>query len=173
MALILGLGLVLTPTASAHTELVSASPADGSTVPRSPSRVVLTFDEAVSDVGDAIVVTAPSGARVDDGPTQVQGARVSVGLQRLTEVGGYTVAFRVVSDDGHPVTDTLTFTFQPASAGSSTTATATPTPTLATSPAADGASGGASSGATPWIAVAVTAVIIVVVAWLLLRRRRA
>jgi hypothetical protein len=134
--------------------------------------VVLTFDEAVSDVGDAIVVTAPSGARVDDGPTQVQGARVSVGLRRLTEVGGYTVAFRVVSDDGHPVTDTLTFTYQPASAGASTTATATPTPTLATSPAAGEAPGG-SSGATPWIAVAVAAVIIVVVAWLLLRRRRA
>jgi copper resistance protein C len=173
VAVVLALGVLLAPNAWAHTELVSATPADGSTVTTAPHRVVLTFDEAVGEVGDAIVVTAPGGGRVDDGPTQVDGARVSVGLERLTEAGEYTVAFRVVSDDGHPVTDTLTFTYQPPTGGTTTT---TPGTSGASSPATTTAAGDAGTGsgdATPWIVIAVVAVIIVVVTWVLVRRRRA
>ena len=163
--LLVAAGLGLAPAASAHSELVSASPADGSTVSTPPKHVVLTFNEDVGTVGDAIIVTSPSGARVDTGATKVDGAKVSVALKPVTEPGTYTVAYRVVSDDGHPVTAQLTFSFQ---SPSTTTAPAS-------SVASPGASDPSSSGgnATPWIVVAALAVIVVVAAWLLMRRRRA
>jgi methionine-rich copper-binding protein CopC len=168
VALVVGIGLLLAPSAFAHTELVSSSPADGATLTRAPSRVVLTFDEAVSTVGAAIVVTAPDGTRVDSGPTAVDGATVRVALDPLSDAGRYTVAYRVVADDGHPETATLTFTYQD---GAEATATPTPTAVSASPAAADPSSAGGS--ATAWIVGAVALVVIVTVAWLSMRRRGA
>jgi methionine-rich copper-binding protein CopC len=118
------------------------TPSNGSTVSSAPSQVVLTFDEAVEPVGDAVVVTAPSGAKVGSGAPVVDGAVVTQQLVPLTEQGRYTVVYRVVSDDGHPVTGSLGFTLAatgvstagPASTGASSPA---PQPQTSSSGAAD------------------------------------
>jgi copper resistance protein C len=97
--------------ASAHENLVRAVPGDGSTVTSAPARVQLVFDEKVGMPAD-IVVTGPTGERVEQGPVQVldntAGVRVDV-----RAAGRYTVAFRVVSADGHPVTGQTGFRFAP------------------------------------------------------------
>ena len=121
MAVVVGAPGLAAP-AAAHTALVGMTPSNGSTLTTAPTQVVLTFTEAVEQVGDAVVVTAPSGARVGSGAPVVDGSLVTQQLVALTEAGRYTVAFRVVSDDGHPVTGSLAFTLATAS---STTATAT------------------------------------------------
>jgi copper resistance protein C len=131
--------LVLLPAAPAwaHAQLVKMSPADGSTVQVAPTRIVLTFDENIQRIGDAVVVTGPDGSRVEAGAPTVLGATATEGLRPLVYRGRYTVTYRVVSDDGHPVTAALQFTL---AAGRQL---ATPTPSF---PAATISAGTVSAG---------------------------
>ena len=103
-------GLVATP-ASAHAHLVRAVPADGATVVTAPARVRLVFDENVRTPA-ALVVTGPSGMRVDRGRAQVLDNTASIRVDVMTP-GRYSVAFRVVSADGHPVSARTDFRYTP------------------------------------------------------------
>ncbi len=101
--------LVVAAPAWAHSQLVSMSPADGSTVAVAPTRVVLTFDENIQDIGDAVVVTGPDGTRMDDGAPLILDAEATEQLHPLVYRGHYSVSYRIVSADGHPVSRTLGF----------------------------------------------------------------
>jgi hypothetical protein len=71
----------------------------------------LVFDENVR-TSAALVVTGPSGTRVEQGRVQVLDNTASVRVH-LMAAGRYTVAFRVVSADGHPVSAQTSFRFEP------------------------------------------------------------
>jgi copper resistance protein C len=103
--------------ASAHATLESTSPRAGAVVQSPLTAVRLTFDEAVGTPA-FIAVTGPQG-RVDTGQTRVDDAVVSVGLKDSLPTGRYTVAFRVVSDDGHPVESSFAFQVKAAAGASS------------------------------------------------------
>jgi len=111
VAALLGLALLLgTGAAAAHSYLVSADPADGTTVASGPPRVTLTFNEPLQSSFDSLSVVGPDGNRWSTGDTQVNGSRVSVALTELGPAGKYTIAYRVLSADSHPVTGTTSFT---------------------------------------------------------------
>ncbi len=99
--------VAVAPGASAHTVLRSASPAAGATVQGPVGSVVLTFGEPVAAPA-FVAVTGPAG-RADSGPARVRGAVVTVPLRADAPAGRYTVAYRVVSEDGHPVEASHTF----------------------------------------------------------------
>lgn len=102
--------------AQAHDYLVSSSPAAGSTVTTAPDRVTLTFNEAVLDTGngsDVLTVTGPNGKHFETACPVVRNDDVSAAV-RLGPPGTYTVGWRLVSGDGHPVADTITFRYAPA-----------------------------------------------------------
>ncbi|PSK98571.1 hypothetical protein CLV63_105245 [Murinocardiopsis flavida] len=98
------------PGALAHNTLISSSPEDGKSVGTAPDEIVLTFNDDVMEGGNGIVVTAPGGTQVQDGEAAIDGPEASVGLESLTEAGEYTVDYRIISADGHPLKDKLTFT---------------------------------------------------------------
>jgi methionine-rich copper-binding protein CopC len=127
--------------ASAHAALLSMSPAAGSTVTKAPARVVLTFNEAISTSFATVTVTGQDGSSVSSGRPLVSGTTVT---QKLTDVGSgrYTVAFRVVSEDGHPVSDKATFTVRLPAVSTTTT-----TPSTTTSVAAQSATPSTTSSA--------------------------
>jgi copper resistance protein C len=107
-----GAAILLGPAAGqaqAHAALISSSPGEGATLDKAPSRVVLVFDEDVLEKFADIVVTAPDGAGISTGDAAVTAKRV-VTTGRPTAAGDYTVAWRVVSDDGHPVDGQFTYT---------------------------------------------------------------
>jgi methionine-rich copper-binding protein CopC len=100
--------LVGSSPADAHASLVSTSPKDGSRIATAPPSVELRFSE---DVGEAFVaVTAPDGTKVKTSHAHISGPRVAADLAASDQRGPYTVAYRVVSADGHPVSDTFRFT---------------------------------------------------------------
>jgi copper transport protein len=104
--------------ASAHAQLKSTTPDQSSVLPASPGRVVLHFDEAVESDFGSIRVYGPDGRRADDGGTHHppgQPAAVEVGLPSQLADGTYTVVWRVVSDDSHPVQGTFSFSVGAAS----------------------------------------------------------
>jgi methionine-rich copper-binding protein CopC len=110
----LALAVATAAPASGHTSLVRTVPEDGAVVRTAPTRVQLEFDEPVSSPA-TVVVTGPSG-RVDHRRAVVSGHTVTAEVdvtKRSVDVGRYTVAFRVVSTDGHPVAGESTFEYLP------------------------------------------------------------
>lgn len=96
------------PPASAHAALISSDPSDGTTLDALPDAVTFTFDSAVEDPA-FVAITGPDGTSVTRGDPAVLDTTVSQSLAASTAEGTYTMAFRVTSLDGHPVSGTLTF----------------------------------------------------------------
>lgn len=126
--LLVGSALLLATPASAHTSIVSFSPDANEVLSSAPTQVTIETTEEVRDMGSAITVTSPSGQRVDDGSTEIQGTTALVGLVTLTEVGEYTVNYRLLAQDGHPIEDSYVFTLTEVSPTPSPSETPTQTP---------------------------------------------
>lgn len=92
----------------AHATLVSISPADGATLDREPSRVLLTFDDTIATGLTKIVLTR-DGQPVPLGQPTVDRTQVVAEITGPSGPGAYRVAWQVVSDDGHPVSGESTF----------------------------------------------------------------
>jgi len=95
-------------SASAHASLVSSNPEDGSRIATAPPSIELTFSEDV-DSGD-IAVLAPDGTRVTTSKPRISGVEMTADLDPSDQRGRFTVAYRVVTPDGHPVAGQFTFT---------------------------------------------------------------
>lgn len=161
LGMVSGLLLVGIAPADAHNILIRTSPVDGTTVARLPDVIVLTFNEPGQADGTVVAVTGPSG-NVSSGSAMLINSDVRQAVGAGSPPGLYTVDWRVVSADGHPVTGAFTFT---ATKGTSGTATPRPSDTPAT-PAAS-----ASSGATGWAVGGGIAVFAIGIGAILLYRR--
>jgi copper resistance protein C len=150
--------------ASAHTRLEGSDPADKSSVDSAPASVSLTFNEDISAEFATMSVVGPDGTNYATGQVSAAGGQVSTAVSPLGPAGAYEIGYRVVSDDGHPVTGSVAFTLT--RPGTPTpTAAAAPTPAAPAAPPAAGpdaaAAGNAVDGGTPvwpWIAAAVALV---------------
>ncbi|WP_309096838.1 copper resistance protein CopC [Streptomyces sp.] len=98
--------------ASAHSALRGTDPEDGSVVPRAPRHITLTFTESVGLLDGSFRVFGPDQRRVPTGEAAHADGRSDTARVRLTgklAQGTYTVAWRVVSADSHPVSGAFTF----------------------------------------------------------------
>jgi len=94
------ISLACSGAALAHAALHHASPEAGSTVSESPHEVTLMFTDSLEAAFSSADVTDSSGARVDDGKSQVNGNMIRIGLKTLSP-GSYRVHWRAVSVDTH------------------------------------------------------------------------
>jgi methionine-rich copper-binding protein CopC len=150
LALLLGAGPAFT-----HTRLQSSDPADGASLAAAPERVSLTFTGAVQPGFGTLTVIGPDGGAFQTGAVSVDGGTVSIALLPLGPAGRYEVGYRVVSDDGHPVSGSVAFTLTTAGSGvapAAPTGTAAPAPgdAPAVAPVEDG-----GAPVWPWIVGAV------------------
>ncbi len=99
--------------AAAHAVLISTDPGQGAVVATLPATVSLTFGEPVVAAADGVRVFGPDGAEVDNRHTVALGrsSTVGVGLAGGSDQrqGTYTVSWRVISADSHPVAGAFTF----------------------------------------------------------------
>lgn len=168
--------------AFAHSALVSADPADGSTVRTAPSAVTLTFNEDIKGQFSKVIVTDPDGRQVAEAAT-VAGPVVSAKLPSGLVDGRYRVVYSVVSADTHRIAGELHFTLAasgPAGTSTSGTASTSSTPattsTSGTTSTSSAASTNASStpsdpagpasaqrtgGTSPWLWIGLAAVLAV------------
>jgi methionine-rich copper-binding protein CopC len=99
--------LVLVPSSAvAHSSAVETNPEDGATLERLPAEASVTFDEAPKTAD--VVLARPDG-KVDTLKTQVAGSTIKAQLPADGPRGVYTLSYRVVSADGHPVSGSITF----------------------------------------------------------------
>ncbi|MFI6407914.1 copper resistance CopC/CopD family protein [Streptomyces sp. NPDC050548] len=99
-------------TASAHAALESTAPADGSVLKSAPRTLTLTFSESVALLDDSFRVYDPDNRRVKTSSAhhaKDAGDTASVTLPAKLGTGTFTVAWRVVSADSHPVSGAFTF----------------------------------------------------------------
>ncbi|MFM9587831.1 copper resistance CopC/CopD family protein [Streptomyces scabiei] len=99
-------------SASAHAALKGSDPADGSVLDVAPKDITLRFTESVSLLQDSIRVVDPENRAVDTGKPGRAGGRsdtASVTLPTGLDDGTYTIAWRVVSADSHPISGALLF----------------------------------------------------------------
>ncbi|MGY5105096.1 copper resistance CopC/CopD family protein [Streptomyces sp. 900105245] len=135
---LLGAGLLLVllgaaAPATAHAALRESDPGDGTVLRTAPRHVTLTFTESVGLLTDSFRVYDPENHRLrtgtaDHAPGRSDTARVPLPAKLAT--GTYTVAWRVVSADSHPVSGALTF-----SVGKRTATAASPVPDETENPA--------------------------------------
>ena len=168
--LVAGAALVaVAPAASAHDAFTGSTPTAGSTLTTAPTSVTVSFEEPPLAAGLAVAVTAPDKTLVTSGDPVLTGSDVVSPLAPLTQAGVYTVAWRVVADDGHPVTGTFSFTLDLAGSGPRSSAG----PSSAASPSVSlAASTEGSSSSASWIVAGLGALVLLGVGVALAMRRR-
>ena len=182
-ATLLGGAAALAPSAAAHSELVSSDPADGASLDAPPTTVSFTFNEPLLPDFVRFIATDPAGETGDLPVSAVEGPTATIDWPAGAPGGEWTVQYRVVSQDGHPIEGGITFTYAAASPTASPSSpspsptsaaptSATPTsaaPSPSTSPAADTSDG--TSGVLI-ASLAVGAIVIIGVVVALVARRR-
>jgi methionine-rich copper-binding protein CopC len=156
--------------AFAHTRLESSDPADKSTVDTAPDSVSLTFNEDIGAEFASMSVVGPDGTNYATGTVSTSGGQVSTAVSPLGPAGVYEIGYRVVSDDGHPVQGTVSFTLTTAGPAAAAPAAPAPEPAPVVAPQANTAAG---EGAPiwPWLVGAVILVAVGAIAALRLGRR--
>ena len=131
--LLAGLGLFApVSSASAHTELLSTSPAADSDVNASQETISLTFAEPPLVDGAAIVVMNSSGDILDSPAPALDGASLYIPWPADLTPGKVTVQWRATADDGHVESGEFVFNYTAAAEGG-----LAPSPAASTMPSAE------------------------------------
>ena len=97
--------------ASAHADLTGTSPVDGAVLESEPESLTLSFNSRILDGMAEIAVTNS----LDELVTGVVAESASTTVTALwpADLPGdtYVVAYRIVSEDGHPITGTFSFSY--------------------------------------------------------------
>src|SRR2546430_12021137 len=109
-AVVIAVLVAAAPAASAHAVLLRTDPSPQTTVKKAPPAVRLVFSEPVEVSFGAVRVFDVDATRVDAGTIKrAQGNREVIVPVRPLKDGTYTVTWRVVAADGHPLHGGLTF----------------------------------------------------------------
>jgi copper resistance protein C len=182
--LILGVvaAMALPLSASAHSEFVSSTPADGDTVSGTPTEIVLTFSAALDPKKSSIVLIDASGSQI--AKAGVDPAKKTV--MRMTpptlDPGAYEIDWTSVATDGDLLRGKVHFTVEAptpsptpeatAVPSISPSAVASPSPSPTPSPAPSAAPAPASGSGTDVILPILVAIIVIAALGARLLRRR-
>jgi methionine-rich copper-binding protein CopC len=190
LAATLGAAVPLVGTAApaqAHNYLVSSTPKADESLTALPKDFTITTNDVLLNIdgkgaGFGLQVTDSVGKYFGDGCIAVEGMTMSTPAA-LGVAGKYTMTWQAVSTDGHTVSDSYGFTWQPptgftASSGSSTVPDCNGTASVNTKPAPDSGTTGAQTVDTGtlstvlWIGGAFLAVAAAVILTLIVTGRR-
>ena len=152
-ASLVALAMLAAPGAHANT-LTSTSPTAGQSLQAAPSAVTISTELPLMDSGNDVVVTDPSGIRVDDGTLTISGNEAIIGLKNFVRSGIYTVTYTLLAENDVPLTGSFTFNF----AEPTVIATVAPEPTKVPAPS------GNNSGTTIFVLGLLLAALVVTVA---------
>lgn len=104
----------------AHASLVEANPASNSHLEESPKSISLTFNERLESDLYYLRVYDENGDKVTDTKAEMNDNQQSLSLEiPELKTGVYSVNYKVISADGHPVEETYIITIGDAHAGAS------------------------------------------------------
>ncbi|MEU3458066.1 copper resistance CopC family protein [Micromonospora sp. NPDC006766] len=170
--LLAALAVLLAPAspAAAHNALRAATPAQDSRLTAPPTQITLEFLQNLSPSFTTIVLTDAGQRKIPTGEPVVAGATGTVTISQPLANGTYTVAYRVVSADGHPVQGSYSFTVADPTASSAPDETATDAASPAS--ASPAASSHRSGGPSPMLLAAGGIAVVAAIAGAMVARRR-
>jgi methionine-rich copper-binding protein CopC len=182
------LSVLMAPTGSAHADLQVSTPEDGESLRGAPEKIRLTFSEELFEELVEISILDAAGdlySTIKVEQTPPPGTDVIFPWPPQTPPGEYSIAYRVVSADGHPVTGTISFSYAdttpepsssdstpsaqsstPASSPTASAPSASPTNESSTSSSTDSSSG------TPLVVLGVVLLLGVIAASAIIVRAR-
>lgn len=101
--------LAMATPASAHASQRGSTPTANAVLDRAPAQVDIEFDSALMDVGAAVVVRDDDGKSIVTGAPEVRRNHLRVAVDAGASPARYTVAYRVVSEDGHTIESSFTY----------------------------------------------------------------
>nr|WP_205163990.1 copper resistance CopC family protein [Arthrobacter roseus] len=147
--------------AAAHDQISGTDPADGATVAQAPEEVALTFTGNPQGIGSEVQVMDTEGTDWATGEVKIVDNQAIQLLKPGAPAGDYTVNWRVVSADAHPIEGSFTFT---ATGGSVASAVPSqPIEEVAPAPAENVSDGGFPWGITAMIVVLIGLVVAIAV----------
>lgn len=179
--------LLLVPAspAAAHNSLTATTPAKDAELDTAPTEITLKFLQKLDPAFTTIVLSDAAEQKVPTSEPVVTGAEGTISIDGTLANGTYTVAYRVVSADGHPVQGSYAFTVadpagaeaptpEPAESSPAAEPTTAPTEPGSASPVAatDNDGGGDGIGAPAVIGGGILLVLVAGGLVVLLRRRR-
>ncbi|MFF3066277.1 copper resistance protein CopC [Oerskovia sp. NPDC057915] len=190
LAATLLLGIGGAAPAQAHDRIISTDPADGAQLDAAPAALTMTFSTEPLAVEPQVVVTDTAGTVVAQGSPTIEGTSATFPWPAELTGDTYTIAWRVVSSDGHPIEGT--FSFAVAAAPAPAEPVATDEATVVTPSATEGVTEATTEAATDatdatdtadstdearsivplLVGLAMLAAAVVVVAVLIVRRRQ-
>ncbi|XVV09758.1 copper resistance CopC family protein [Actinoplanes sp. CA-131856] len=120
---------VLLPTtpAWAHTQLVATTPAKDAVLTTAPEAITLEFSQRLNPSFTTIALSDAARQRIEASTPAIDVAKGTIVPRKPLANGTYTVAYRVVSVDGHTVQGSYVFTVDdPALPPAAAKATAAP-----------------------------------------------
>ena len=110
----LAAGFLLSPAvAEAHTHLEGSDPEDGATV-EAPEDIMFYFDGPIEDY-NGVTVKDAEGNDVETADVSIEPEdQLNVTMEEPLEAGEYEASFDIVSEDGHIMEDSSSFTVEEA-----------------------------------------------------------
>ncbi len=111
--LLLVLAIFISPlfphNASAHNREKTSDPANGSVLTVAPKQITFYFKQAVGQDSLTVLLIDPTGARI---PLRILRAAQLEAVAEIPPIqdGVYSARWKLISSDGHPVTNKVTFT---------------------------------------------------------------
>jgi methionine-rich copper-binding protein CopC len=104
-------------SALAHSQILSTFPDQNSNVVQMPAEVWIQFEGNLQTLGgkalNTIEVIDSNGAKVSTGNPLIEGGKISTNIEEQNNPGIFTVNYRIVGEDGHPVEGSYTFNLSP------------------------------------------------------------
>ena len=117
LMVVLATALGTASTANAHDELVGSNPESGASIEEFPEAIELTFSNVPSGIGSEVEILDAEGENWAAGDVAIVDRVASQPVRAGAPAGEYTVNWRVVSSDAHPIEGTFAFTAAAAAAG--------------------------------------------------------
>jgi methionine-rich copper-binding protein CopC len=137
--------------AAAHDQLVGSDPKDGAELDEPVDTITLTYSAVLVADGTMVHVVTPDGDVTAD--VTVDGTDVVADLGEQSAGGEYTVHWRVVSSDGHPIEGELAYTVadqpEPAPSPTPSAEASEPAATASAEASPEAADGAAAPSGSP------------------------
>lgn len=175
ISLLAAAGLTALTPAQAHDELVSSDPAAQATLTEAPNSITLTYSGNITEVSGAsqIRVEDAAGDIISQGDPRIEGKTVTQKISgHGTQDESYTVTWRVVSEDGHPIEGQYEWQVGKGSSEATVTTPAASTESPDSATEASDAASSALSSAKVGLFIAATVVVLGLIGAVIAKTRR-
>lgn len=159
--------------ALAHDAVTGTNPANGSTVASVPEKIKITMNNSPAVIGSQVLLLDETGRNWAEGDVEVLDTVATQAVRPGAPAGKYTVKWRLVSSDSHPIEGEFSFAATAAASPAAGQAVGAGPLQSVQAPTEAAPAPVADNSAVPWSVFAlIAALIVVVVAMVVVARRR-